>query len=62
MPPEPEYPKRSKTKPDLEALSKGLPSGWKAFWEKGSGDIYYENKATKVTMGEGGGREVRHWE
>ncbi|GAX81343.1 hypothetical protein CEUSTIGMA_g8774.t1 [Chlamydomonas eustigma] len=45
----PDFPKRSSTKPDLEALSVGLPAGWKAMWEKGSGDIYYENKSTKET-------------
>ncbi len=54
----PAYPKTSKTKPDLEGLSQGLPSGWKATWDKANGDIYYENRATKVR--EEGGR-VRRW-
>lgn len=47
-PAQPTYPKKSKTKPDLEALSHGLPSGWTAVWKAATGDIYYENKSTKV--------------
>ncbi len=50
---EPLYPKKSKTKPDLDWLSRGLPQGWRAVWEKDGGDIYYENATTKVR---GGGR------
>lgn len=36
------------SKPDLEALSVGLPPGWKALWDKKSGEIYYGNPSTKV--------------
>ncbi len=34
--------------PDLAALSVGLPPGWKPMVDKGSGDVYYGNPATKV--------------
>ncbi|KXZ54170.1 hypothetical protein GPECTOR_5g267 [Gonium pectorale] len=37
-----------KTRPDLDALSAGLPAGWRAMWDKGSGDVYYGNLTTKV--------------
>lgn len=43
-----QWPTNSKMKPDLEALSVGLPSGWVAMWDKASGDIYYGNPTTKV--------------
>ena len=36
------------SKPDLEALSGGLPPGWKALWDKQSGEVYYGNPTTKV--------------
>ncbi len=39
-----------KTKPDLDALSAGLPPGWRAMWDKSSGDVYYGNLATKVGL------------
>jgi hypothetical protein len=39
-----------KDKPDLKALSVGLPPGWIAMWDKVSGDVYYGNPATKVMM------------
>jgi hypothetical protein len=42
------WPTNSKTKPDLGALSVGLPSGWQAMWDAKSGDIYYGNPTTKV--------------
>ncbi|EFJ43274.1 hypothetical protein VOLCADRAFT_106914 [Volvox carteri f. nagariensis] len=38
-----------KTKPDLDALSAGLPSGWRAMWDKNSGDVYYGNMTTRET-------------
>ncbi|GFR46642.1 hypothetical protein Agub_g8253, partial [Astrephomene gubernaculifera] len=38
----------SKTRPDLDALSAGLPAGWRAMWDKGSGDVYYGNLTTRV--------------
>lgn len=41
---------RSATKPDLDALSAGLPPGWRAMWDKASGDIYYGNLSTKVGL------------
>ncbi len=44
----PAYPTNSKTKPDLAALSKGLPPGWRAMWDAASGDIYYGCPSTKV--------------
>lgn len=43
-------------KPNLELLSKGLPAGWRAMWDKNSGDIYYGNVKTRVRIG-GKGRE-----
>ena len=36
------------SKPDLDALSGGLPPGWKALWDKQSGEVYYGNPTTKV--------------
>ncbi|KAK9818113.1 hypothetical protein WJX72_007317 [[Myrmecia] bisecta] len=39
-------------KPDLDALSKGLPAGWRAMWDKASGDVYYGNLTTKATSWE----------
>ena len=41
-------PKKYTSKPDLEALSGGLPPGWKALWDKQSGEVYYGNPTTKV--------------
>lgn len=38
------------TQPDLEALSGGLPAGWKALWDKTSKEVYYANPKTKVGM------------
>ena len=37
-------------KPDLEALSVGLPADWKALWDKTSKEVYYANPKTKVGM------------
>jgi len=42
------YPTNSKSRPDLESLSAGLPQGWQAMWDKKTGDIYYGNPTTKV--------------
>ncbi|KAK9906386.1 hypothetical protein WJX75_000970 [Coccomyxa subellipsoidea] len=39
-------------KPDLEALSVGLPAGWKALWDKTSKEVYYANPKTKETSWE----------
>jgi hypothetical protein len=38
-----------KPKPDLKALSEGLPDGWKAMWDKDSGEVFYGNPKTKQT-------------
>jgi hypothetical protein len=40
----------SRTKPDLEALSAGLPRGWRAMWDKSSGDVYYGNPGSRVRV------------
>lgn len=37
-------------KPNLELLSKGLPDGWRAMWDKNSGDIYYGNLKSRVRV------------
>lgn len=37
-------------KPDLNLLSKGLPAGWRAMWDKNTGDIYYGNIKTRVRI------------
>lgn len=49
---------RSATRPDLDRLSLGLPPGWRAMWDKGSGDIYYGNLVTKVKPLAGQGRRT----
>lgn len=35
-------------KPNLGLLSKGLPPGWQAMWDKNTGDIYYGNLKSRV--------------
>ncbi|XP_019193947.1 PREDICTED: uncharacterized protein LOC109187961 isoform X1 [Ipomoea nil] len=35
--------------PDLNALSIGLPSGWQAYWDESSKQVYYGNAATSET-------------
>lgn len=35
-------------RPDLVKESIGLPPGWQAMWDKGSGEIYYGNLSTGV--------------
>ena len=42
-------------KPNLEVLSKGLPAGWRAMWDKNTGDIYYGNVKTRVRAAKKGG-------
>jgi hypothetical protein len=37
--------------PDLDALSEGLPDGWRAMYDKTSGQVYFGNLSTKVRMG-----------
>ena len=39
---------KSSEKPDLAGLSAGLPRGWKALFDKDSGEVYYGNPKTKV--------------
>lgn len=39
-------------KPDLVELSKGLPTGWQAFWDESSGEVYYGNLTTSETTWE----------
>ncbi|GAB4822424.1 hypothetical protein N2152v2_009470 [Parachlorella kessleri] len=34
--------------PDLDALSEGLPGGWRAMYDKGSQRVYYGNTKTQV--------------
>ncbi|KAK9806530.1 hypothetical protein WJX73_007844 [Symbiochloris irregularis] len=36
-------------RPDLAALTLGLPEGWRAMWDKHSNDVYYGNLSTKET-------------
>lgn len=42
------YITNSKTRPNLSALSAGLPEGWRAMWDQQSGDVYYGCPDTKV--------------
>ncbi|XP_012078470.1 formin-binding protein 4 isoform X2 [Jatropha curcas] len=35
--------------PDLAELSKGLPSGWQAYWDEASKQVYYGNAITSET-------------
>ncbi|KAK3008705.1 hypothetical protein RJ639_015254 [Escallonia herrerae] len=35
--------------PDLDELSRDLPSGWQAFWDDSSKQVYYGNSATSET-------------
>lgn len=37
-------------KPDLDLLTKGLPAGWRAMWDRNTGDIYYGNLKTRVRI------------
>lgn len=43
----------SSSKPDLTALSAGLPKGWRALYDAASGMVYYGNKKTKVRTSKG---------
>lgn len=40
---------RKQEKPDLVDLSKDLPSGWQAYWDESSKQIYYGNTITSKT-------------
>ncbi|DBA73897.1 TPA: hypothetical protein ACH3X2_009548 [Trebouxia sp. C0005] len=37
-------------KPNLGLLSKGLPPGWQAMWDKNTGDIYYGNLKSRARL------------
>ncbi|XP_050237241.1 uncharacterized protein LOC126686965 [Mercurialis annua] len=45
----PEAPAAEKQKPKLAELSKGLPSGWQAYWDEASKQVYYGNLVTSKT-------------
>lgn len=38
-------------KPDLDALSEGLPSGWRAMWDATHARVYYGNIDTQASTG-----------
>eukprot|EP00850_Spirogloea_muscicola_P021361 SM000246S08204 [mRNA] locus=s246:179826:184215:+ [translate_table: standard] len=50
--PPPSVAVESSRKETLQELSKGLPSGWQAFFDQASGDVYYGNLTTKATSWE----------
>lgn len=37
--------------PDLDALSEGLPPGWRAMWDKTHRRLYFGNLATQASLG-----------
>jgi hypothetical protein len=39
-------------RPDLKELSKDLPSGWQAYWDSESAEVYYGNLTTSETSWE----------
>ncbi|KAK6934643.1 WW domain [Dillenia turbinata] len=45
----PEQPPDGNEQPDLVELSKDLPSGWQAYWDESSKQIYYGNTITSET-------------
>ncbi|KAJ6751854.1 hypothetical protein OIU85_002285 [Salix viminalis] len=45
----PEAPTDENKQPDLEELSKGLPSGWQVYWDESSKKVYYGNVITSET-------------
>ncbi|KAJ3699198.1 hypothetical protein LUZ61_002903 [Rhynchospora tenuis] len=44
-----EYKKQGQEEPDLAQLSVGLPSGWQAYWDESSKQVYYGNALTSET-------------
>eukprot|EP00850_Spirogloea_muscicola_P016133 SM000129S26120 [mRNA] locus=s129:45826:51275:- [translate_table: standard] len=50
--PPPSVAVESSRKETLQELSRGLPSGWQAFFDQASGDVYYGNLTTKATSWE----------
>ncbi|XP_058009778.1 uncharacterized protein LOC110665165 isoform X2 [Hevea brasiliensis] len=45
----PEAPIMENQQPDLSELSMGLPSGWQAYWDEASKQVYYGNVITSET-------------
>ncbi|CAK7324463.1 unnamed protein product [Dovyalis caffra] len=45
----PEAPTDKNKQPDLEELSRGLPSGWQVYWDESSKQVYYGNVITSET-------------
>ncbi|CAK9862395.1 unnamed protein product [Sphagnum jensenii] len=43
---------KTQKRPDLKELSKDLPSGWQAYWDSESGEVYYGNLTTSETSWE----------
>lgn len=43
--------------PDLDALSEGLPPGWRAMWDKTHRRVYFGNLDTQASWGRGPGRK-----
>lgn len=44
-------------KPDLDALSQGLPDGWRAMWDAGHSRVYFGNLQTQARVQQGGAAE-----
>ncbi|OWM85897.1 hypothetical protein CDL15_Pgr012147 [Punica granatum] len=44
-----EEPQKENQPPDLRDLSKDLPSGWQAYWDESSKQVYYGNTLTSET-------------
>ncbi|KAF3616181.1 hypothetical protein FXO38_34701 [Capsicum annuum] len=42
-------PSEENEQPDLDVISKGLPSGWQAYWDESTKQVYYGNAATSET-------------
>ncbi|XP_043688527.1 uncharacterized protein LOC122639691 isoform X2 [Telopea speciosissima] len=45
----PEVSVKEKQQPDLIELSRDLPSGWQAYWDESSKEVYYGNTVTSET-------------
>lgn len=42
-------PSEENEQPDLHVISRGLPSGWQAYWDDSTKQVYYGNAATSET-------------
>lgn len=42
-------PSEENEQPDLDVLSRGLPSGWQAYWDDSTKQVYYGNAVTSET-------------